>query len=370
MESEITDYKPAFQAEIPIIRLREQDWLDLIGEEAPNHLEIHARSFQETEDETLAVTKGYMVILNGGLLSAASKFESDVLESDHDDTTDPHSKRKPELNEALFSLLKTSVNRESIFRALDYINRAARVLPPKGFHPERYSPLLEMLAETELINSINANVESETITKLLSTEDEAEGEKVARDFINDQIKRHLDGQIILDETTEKNPKSYFKEVVYQSTALNFTKRPGFISSDVWQAFKKHMTETRINPKIVDIDKDTPWILITFGSIDYQQEKILNALRSLKESGKRLPDIVVFITQGRKTPFIKYLLDLFPKASHKYIDDSLRQLQKLISTDRLDLFQAVYKDSKRAEESDPRITRVLMENFAFRQIFKR
>ena len=253
------------------------------------------------------------------------------------------------------SLLETiPADKKSEFSdAYVHINRAARVLPSDGTHPERYSPLLDMLAVSEAINSLTASDHE----KIRLPQNETE----ARTF----IKNVIDLQPNLTIGTKKElkivdgveqEKLYFIENEEQSAGINFRKEPPQnVRKDVWMNFKKNMTNVDIPEnelEYFDIPDDVRFIVATFGQLDQQLEKLAKTIRRLKRKGKRIPDEIIVITDGRKEPILKQIIDASQNAQCVYGDDSVNQLEKMIGTKNTVLVRGWRKGTKRALDITP------------------
>jgi hypothetical protein len=88
---------------------------------------------------------------------ANKKDTTKVLLSDWDDTIEPYSQRKQTLYTKYRDLLK-DMDRSSQDKVIEFcksINKAARILPVSGSHPERYSPLVEVIATSEFFKQFS-----------------------------------------------------------------------------------------------------------------------------------------------------------------------------------------------------------------------
>lgn len=277
---------------------------------------------------------------------------------DWDDTLEPYTQRKNEFYNSLINLLpndKKDLGPE-ILEICHTINKAARILPEDGTHPEHYAPRLELIAITSLFNSIKENKIPELLMKekgkLKITKHEEE--IIAREFINQIVEEKLKEQISIKSEKNKDNvvKNYFIETRNQSISIDFDKKPEHVDDDVWNFYHTYMAETNISKneiKKFDLPNDVRFIVATFGEASFQLEKITNSIKELKNNGARIPDEILIFLRGRKEPIIKNVLNSYPNAKFVYVDDSLRQVERVIGMDRIVPIRAIRSGSKRENE---------------------
>lgn len=254
-----------------------------------------------------------------------------ALLTDWDDTLEPYTQRK----EALYSSYRDLVpdlERPTQKRLIDFcksLNQAARILPVSSAHPEKYSPFVEVFATSQLFQLIKSDPEA---LKML----EQPSEEAARNFIRQYVLPHMEGKLeIKNQTKDGKEKVYFRETTNQAAAIDFDHQPFGVVPEVWDRFKKAMTQANIPdheyPNF-DLDETVYWAISTFGEVNFQLEKIINTLAQMKEKGIRLPDEIVLFTRGRKEPVIKSMTEEWVKKAIPviYIDDSVSQLKKVVS----------------------------------------
>lgn len=275
-------------------------------------------------------TRAWKIKLNQ---DANTKNVSQVLLSDWDDTLEPYSQRKQTLYSHYRELLPDidPSSQDKVIEFCKSLNKAARILPVSGSHPERYSPLVEIMATSELFKQITAHSNLEAL--LHDTSEDAARSFIGKLFASDSA---LKGVLeIKTEMKDGKPKQYFREVGNQAAAVDFEKKPAGVSEDVWNVFKKSMTEAAI-PDIeydnFDLSDDVYWAISTFGEVNFQLEKVLNTLAVMKQKHLRLPDEVVLFTRGRKEPVIRSIAKAWidKGVNVAYLDDSVGQLKRVVS----------------------------------------
>src|SRR3972149_10549622 len=282
---------------------------------------------------------------------------------DWDDTLDPYTERKPRLYESYLSLIPDSdaAVRGKFIKACKALNAAARVLPVNGTHPEHYSPLLELVATSILVKSIQESKAPDFLNDLTGQEDE----NFARSYLIETVLPKLQGQVgVKEETTNDTPKKYFVELANQSTSVRFNERPKDVDENVWSIYKQIMTGSNIPTNEIghfDLPDNVRFIVATFGEAGFQLEKVLEGIKTISAKGKRIPDEIVLYTRGRKNPIIQKLVKEIPGVPCVYVDDSPRQLESLRGIDRITPIHAHRQSSKRSlEKVSPEIREVDME----------
>ncbi len=304
-------------------------------------------------------SKGYRIILNGNRAPLApSSFKACVF-TDWDDTLSPYTKRKNNYHKEL-SIQYSSVDadQQKFVTFCEAINKATRVLPSDGRHPERYSPLLEMAAESL---AIQKSVDAENYISRLINDDNA-NERVARDFIKEKVLPLL-GDKVYPQTEEDPNKSgvvkmYFREKQPLSADIDFKNRPDNIINSVWSSFENNMLRGNVQSNEIgnfDLDDQTYWIVSTFGITHFQIQKVIEGLQVLQKAGKRIPNEILVYAEGRKRPIIKNIITEFKEDPRFikplptfFLDDSVEQL-RLIGDLAIPIF-ARREGSKRAERN--------------------
>ncbi|MCA9369381.1 MAG: hypothetical protein H6773_01610 [Pseudomonadales bacterium] len=247
------------------------------------------------------------------------------LITDWDDTLENYSSRKAPYFQALYKRCATTKLSPVDFTAMcKALNRAGRVLNWQDIHPESYSPFLEMLAETQLIDDLTSGVDDETFLNFLQVPSEA----LARTYLLEKVIPLL-GDMVTPK--HKGEKTYFAETHHQSLAHTLEEKHPLIADDVWDAYQQHMTRpnlSKANIALFDLDPSVYWAISTFGAIEFQAKKIISSLELLKAQGKRIPDEIMIITHGRKQQALLQIMDEHPETEWTYVDDSERQLASL------------------------------------------
>jgi hypothetical protein len=103
--------------------------------------------------------------------------------------------------------------------------------------------------------------------------------------------------------------------------------------------------------LFDLDNSTYWVVSTFGAAEFQLEKIVNSLELMQQSGKRLPNEIMILTQGRKRLALAETLEMHPELDWSYVDDSERQLEELSGKEfeKLKKIRAKREGTKRSNE---------------------
>ncbi|MBI4130426.1 hypothetical protein HY468_03870 [Candidatus Roizmanbacteria bacterium] len=261
---------------------------------------------------------------------------------DWDDTLEPYTARKENLYTHLIDRLipKTSELRSSAGEAFRSLNKAARVLPVSGIHPEHYAPLLELHGINGVLKTFNQ-------------------QGISKDFLDTIIhdpRGYLQG--VVPELKERvtvqseGKKTYFKEKNHQATALIFNQRPQSIDEQLWILYKQSMTEVTIPANELshfDVSSDTRFFVATFGELGFQMEKILNALRFVKLNRNRTPDEIILCSRGRKKPILQTLINEFPAMQFVYLDDSPRQTEDMQGMKRMVPVHAYREGASRSTE---------------------
>ncbi len=336
---ETEDYKPPFKSELQQLTEEYEERLQTLfdGPVKYQMLSLKDNLGQGEQNRAIFVTR-------------AGFLEGDytaVCFTDLDDTIVPYSERKKEYFKSLLNTI-SSESPELIENALLVINRAARARPYTGVGPEKYSPLLEMVTDTVLLEALKKH-RVEKIRTLL----ENPTEENARRFILDEVVPKFSN--LVDTFTDTN-KSYFREAQHQALAVNWNQRPQLVSENVWDSYLANMTQPRIPENEImglDIDPNIYWIVSTFGEIGFQTEKVVNALQLIKEKTGRVPNGILLFTRGRKEPVVSKIIDEFPdKLPILALDDSLEQLIGYFVNPRITPIRADRTGTKRANKPTP------------------
>lgn len=300
-------------------------------------------------------TKAYRIVLS----KENAKDSRAVLATDWDDTLEKYSLRKLAYHQELAKkFLERSgdgqIDEEKLLKFFLLINKVARVLPIDDSHPESYSPYLELLAESYFLKILDEKPQLFlSIIKRFGS-----NEAAVRHLIKKQVLPMLPSQALENKLEEdlvkKKRKYYFKEKEALALEINFYNKPQNISKEIWQIFIEKMTKNNLDEQDIqnmNPSEDIYWIISSFGSVNFQLEKILAGLSELKRTGQRLPDEIDIITQGRKGAYLRNLFDNILQVFDKkitYIDDSKGQLKSLIPIeDRVRLLRAIRRGSEKA-----------------------
>jgi len=272
------------------------------------------------------------------------------------------------------------------------------MLPITGKHPEKYSSLFEMRAETLVLALLREDDNGkrnliklmETVSQLVdegSKESKDKAQGIVRQWLAEELNNLMGkgvvdvNKLLLDETgkyaklmgidpnnkwvqralveaRKPNGRQYFGEVKYQIAQVDFKAdlSPEGVNPSVFQAYTREMTEAKI-PKEEHSNFDVPenvyYVWMTFGEVAFQMRKVVNELIKLKEGGVRLPNEIVILTEGRKSGALESLWGKLEKivgktVGHGHIDDSLRQFNGF-DPQKMAQIHALRKGAKRAEE---------------------
>jgi hypothetical protein len=277
---------------------------------------------------------------------AVSLFKA-IFSTDWDDTLEGYTNRKDKYYKALLAFFPQidSPEAETKLRfAFEAINRATRVLPVTQEHPERYSSLFEMAAESRLLTQLDHQDESamQLIGNMETTNDSQareRNEKAVRQFLNTQVINSApELKIMAVAGADKGPgKTYFQETVHQSSDILFEDKPPAIAQPIWDAYIKAMTASNITAAEIsnfDLGNDVYWIIATAGLVGFQTRKVINGLETLKAEGRRMPNEIVVFTRGRKETIFGHLFGqkgiecpLPANCPFVPLDDSRNQLDK-------------------------------------------
>ncbi len=212
-------------------------------------------------------------------------------------------------------------------------------------HPENYSPLLEMVTESQLLEDITANSQEESFLNLISLP----SEQNARIYIMNKIVPKFGDAI---KIVTKNNKIYFKEGKHQSMAHTLEEKNDFINEQIWLVFNEAMTQSNLTNYEIqnfDLNENVYWAISSFGAVEFQLKKIINSLLYLAKNGKRMPNEIMIITHGRKRQALLEIRDEKPELKWIYVDDSHRQLEKM-KNDGITLVNAKRDGAKRTDEA--------------------
>jgi hypothetical protein len=338
-------YIPQFRDETTIIEQYLIKLHELVGKQCINELLV-ARGSNGME------SKAWRFILNSvqnpELVRIGGIF-------DWDDTLEPYTKRKLKFYNTLTVLIPDSRKELSsrVIKICKALNKAARILPEDGTHPEHYSPKLDLIALTILFDSINAGKLPELLENIKEQSDKENDEKIAREFIHRDVLGKFGNQIKMVSEVKKNVlKMYFREVINQSVSLNPSEKPKEVDTKIWNIYHRVMMGSNIPQNELqnfDLPLGVRFIVATFGEIGFQLEKIINSIKELKLHNQRIPDEILVFLKGRKEPIIESVVNLFPNTKFVYVDDSPRQLDGVVNIDRTTPIHAFRKGAKRSGE---------------------
>ncbi len=240
------------------------------------------------------------------------------------------------------------------------INKAARALPHGGTHPEIYSPTLEIVSLTKLIELVREEkIDLKDFEEILKKKEKG-AERVANKWVRQKIVAPAIKKCInvfsetpfVDlEKDEKKGKIYFRQAVWPlkclvtSTSANdievFQRSLKFKNDGqkevflrLYGAFQSEMFTPQVNEALIpSADEPGRFVLATFGEDRFQLIKVRNFLARLRELGLRLPDEIVYFQEGRKAPVLKHIFEQNSERVEDYqqihIDNSPRQIRKII-----------------------------------------
>lgn len=287
-----------------------------------------------------------------------------LVELDWDDTVEPYSPRKDEFISKLGREINIPDRLVTAFKEMcGVINKQARVLPSDNIHPQRYSPLLEMMAISYMIDDMEAGTQSwiETFSML---DNEKKKSELVQKLIEITASEKLEGRVGLAESHDsaRFGRIYFHEADDKGLDTDFSHESiDGVDERVYRNFKEEMTASRIDiisRKLLDVPNEVGVELVTFGDKSYQPAKVTNGIEILRNEGRRLPEGLTFITRGRKKSALEWIADQYPSAKVGYFDDSLNQLVLMINSRINCLFHAIRPGAKRAhQETPPEIKRI-------------
>lgn len=275
---------------------------------------------------------------------------------DWDDTLEAYTSRKDKFYKELEETLPAEIRSKTpdFIKMCQAVNEAARVLPENGVHPEHYSPRLELVALSVIVDGLKAGKNLNLVESITQETDKGSDEVAARQFIANDILPMLKDSVGVKLETNKNgmEKKYFIEIVNQSVSIDPEQQPRQVGDVVWNLYGKSMMEANIGDgdfANFDLPQETRFIVATFGEASFQLEKITNGIKALKSHNARTPDEILIFLRGRKEPVIRKVCSSYPNAKFVYVDDSPRQVEKAAGIDGITVVQAVRKGSKRSAE---------------------
>lgn len=293
--------------------------------------------------------------------------------TDWDDTLEDYTIRKERLYADYQTLIPHNVPdylKKGFRNCCDALNLGARVLPNNGIHPEHYSPLVELVGTTLLLNEIQQVANSDEIPLQTRTFLDNPTEENAREYIKLEIIPILETAVEVKE----EDKTYFKEKANNSAAINFAQKPDLVDKTVWDKFVAHMTRSNITTAELenfDLPDDVYWVVTSFGDPSFQSEKILNGLMTLWQNGIRIPNEIVVFTRGRKPAVVSKIMHSLHTHSTSpavFLDDSLRQFDEMPG---VIMVRAIREGAKRAgEKGFENMTTADMNCESLSQILKR
>ncbi|HAU98679.1 MAG: hypothetical protein UX04_C0002G0271 [Microgenomates group bacterium GW2011_GWF2_45_18] len=245
---------------------------------------------------------------------------------DHDDTLERYSPRKESYVQELCPMIPSG-DRDACSTTLRILNAVCRIRPITGKGPDRYSPLLEMIACSTLLDSQISALKLQKISDVQS----------AKEFIIQTVLPQFAGML------EYNERGFFREVKHQALAIQWDTKPSRVAKIVWDTYRKHMTQSTIPDQELaglNIDPAIYWIITTYGEIGFQPEKVINALEYLQTHSYRMPNELLFLLRGTKEPVVSHVLQSFPETIPVLaIDDRLDQLEQYRTNPRIVPIQA-------------------------------
>ena len=324
-------------------------------EKIKSFLNIEARIRVHSLIEKGVQTKAYRIVLS----RENARDSKAVLATDWDDTLEKYSLRKFAYHQELAKLflnkiVENQIVEEELIKFFLLINKVARVLPIDDAHPESYSPYLELLTESYFLKLL----EEKPLLFLDILNRFGSNQEAIRHLIKKQVLPMLPGQPLANKLEEDvaagKRKYYFKEKEALALEISFDNKPQNITEEIWQIFIEKMTKSNLDQQDINNmnpSKEVYWIVSSFGNVYFQLKKILSGLVELKLKGKRLPDEIDIITQGRKGAFLRNVFESILQVFDKkivYIDDSKGQLKSLIPIeDRVKLLRAIRRGSEKA-----------------------
>lgn len=330
---EQAEYSPKHKSQFEIIN----EYKNRLEALSPDK-KIRIKPITYTEGEE--VIRGFRIILN------EHKTAKKGLITDWDDTLETYSNRKPKYFLSLFQSVneKSGIQQDNFFTICNAINKSARVLNWQQTHPENYSPFLEMITESQLLEDIAESSQDEFFLNLRNSP----SEETARIYILNNIIPKFGGAV---EPETKNNKTYFKESKHQSVAYILEEKHDFINQDVWASFNETMTCPNLTNEDIenfDLDDNVYWAISSFGALEFQLKKIIGSLELLAKNDKRMPNEILIVTHGRKRKALLEIRDEQPSVDWTYADDSERQLEKM-ENDKIKLLNAKRDGAKRISE---------------------
>lgn len=341
----MTEVEPSVKSEADILRSYLPVWESITGERP-------AIEGLVALDENKGPSRAWRIILKP--TRAHEQYVGGAF-FDWDDTIEPYTERKIKFWQDCVSLIPEAdeTARQQFLRACPSVNRAARILPVNGMHPEHYSPLLELVAITDLIDSVRRGQIPEILKNQTAELSDEGAEDLARDYLEQDIIPKMAGGVgVQTEGPEGKRKVYFIEKKNQSTSVDFQQKPVLVNEGVWTSYKKRMTESNIptsESDHFDLPGNVRFVVVTFGEAGFQLEKVANGLETLRKSGKRLPDEIILFTRGRKNPIIEKVLEKYPGLKFIYVDDSPRQLEGVATIRGIVPVHAQRSKSRRSTE---------------------
>lgn len=347
---DVEKYTPAYSHELELVRRGFSERLQVLNDGKPFKLMLQ----QSGEPAKILGEPGseYRAIRITLTSNDYAKY-SGWLGTDWDDTCENYTERKQRLYKALSGGLDEQT-KDNFRKSSEQFNKAARILPFGGTHPERYAPLLELMAISDLLKQFQSGEFSSQATELFNNPNE----HFARKYIDERILVKLADNaempiIALNGIKEGKPKIYFQEQEYFIVSLDYSKKPAFVDEGVWERYKLFMASANIPEDQFgnfDINDDIYWMVTTFGEPGYQLEKIIEGLKVLKRAGKRIPDAILCFEMGRKRKFLEEFSKRFSDRA-VYLDDSLGQLEEVRGLG-MQLVHAIRPGAKRSESVTP------------------
>jgi hypothetical protein len=249
---------------------------------------------------------------------------------DMDDTLVDYTEAKERFHtEVIHGFLANSgLEVESLEKLLKLINKAARLLPASGVHPEAYNPTLEVLALSNMAVKLKQGTYGEGGLELEQALSEYGDEELNRWVRHEFVAPLIQGEEALLPTgvlhvEEGESKTYFlegfdkspllataeddREVALIADGLGLAVDLREVFEGIYKQFQSYIFEPEINTALVPTEAaGGRFILATFGETRFQLIKVKRLLKRMRAAGLRLPDQILFFEEGRKAPVIDYL----------------------------------------------------------------
>jgi len=271
---------------------------------------------------------------------------------DMDDTLLQSTPAKREFQQQVKELILTKgreipLKEEELEILLNQANKGSRILASDGLHPEVYNPVLEMVCLLKLTALLGEEDYYWQEFNQLAGRGENQGlnEWVRRNIVLPAINDFLPAGLL--ETKEEG-KTYFQmsrpdnclataennqEVDSFSRKMVFEEEERELFSCFYSLFQESLFSPVINENLIPQANDPGrFVLVTFGEPRYQLIKAKSLISRLKEKGLRIPDEVIILEAGRKSPLLSHFFSQGKARVENYqqiqIDNSPRQVERM------------------------------------------